>query len=358
LQWVQDHYRTDENQTFEEGMWMGDDSNDSVFEENATFMSASHMRFDGGLFLQHIPSLQPGSTDYEGITATVPFLDLDTPWGFAFLWAPDSQETSDMMFGNPSRPPGTEMTLFHVGNNLLTIRFPKVEGVQQAKVYPVLTWMTRTTDGTTDVICREVVMNPDPNHFSGIRVDQLEQGMRLMVVFDEHVIAGSTAYSLEFQINGVSVYSDDVNLDQVLNGILAANCTQSSNPTDMVVDFGSEVTVGSEVFSGIRGRIDDLIVFDASHNTFEPIFTDFAETTSIGDLNASTSPNQRDNLFWWNFDMDENDPTVLTEDSDKTDANIESNRFQFRMKVNDGSSSGSTIAEQDVELYFITPQSE
>ena len=38
LQWVQDHYRTDENLTFEEGMWMGDDSNGSVFEENENYL--------------------------------------------------------------------------------------------------------------------------------------------------------------------------------------------------------------------------------------------------------------------------------------------------------------------------------
>jgi len=359
LQWVQDHYRTDENQTFEEGMWMGDESNGSVFEENENFMSASHLKFDGSIFLQHIPNLQSRSNEDGGIASTVPFLDIDTSWGFAFLWAPDSPSTSVNMFGDGSgsNSTGIETTLFHVGNNLLTIRFAPVLNAQQHKVYPVLTFRTITQDQGTAVICRQIQLTPDPNIFNGMRVDQLVQGMRLMSVFEEAGIAGSFTYSLTFEINGVSVFKDSVDLTEVLNGVVSANCMQSSDTPDFV-NFGSNVPIEGNTFRGIQGRIDDLIVFHASHSSFDPIFVDFANAQSIGELNASLSPNLRDNLLWWNFDMDEDDPTVLTEASDDTNEDIEPNRFQFRMKVNDGSSSGSTIAEEDAESYFITPQSE
>lgn len=358
LQWVQDHYRTDGNLTFADGMWMGDESNGSVFEENENFMSASHIKFDGSIFLQHIPNLQSRSTEDGGIASTVPFLDMDTPWGFAFLWAPDSRDTSMDMFGDGSNSStGVETTLFHVGNNLLTIRFVNVLGAQQHKVYPVLTFMTEGMVQGTNTICRRIELTPDSTTFNGMRVDQLEQGMRLMAVFEEAGIAGSFTYSLNFQINGVSVFDDSVDLTSVLNGVDIANCMQSSDTPDFV-NFGSNVTIDGNTFRGVKGRIDDLIVIDASHNTFDPIFDDFANASSIGELNASSFPNMRDNLLWWSFDMDEDDPTVLREASTITNSDIEPDRFQFRMKVGNGSPSGSTIADENAGMYFITPQPE
>ena len=358
LQWVQDHYRTDDNLTFADGMWMGDESNGTVFEENENFMSASHMKFDGSIFLQHTPNLQSRSTEDGGIASTVPFLDMDTPWGFAFLWAPDSPDTSMDMFGDGSNSStGVETTLFHVGNNLLTIRFVNVLGAQQHKVYPVLTFMTEGMVQGTNTICRRIELTPDSTTFNGMRVEQLEQGMRLMAVFEQAGIAGSFTYSLNFQINGVSVFDDSVDLTSVVDGVDTENCMQSSDTPDFV-NFGSNVTIDRNTFRGVKGRIDDLIVFDASHSTFQPIFTAFANALSIGELNASSDSNVRDNLLWWSFDMDEDDPTVLREASIITNSDIEPDRFQFRMKEVDGSPFGTTIADEDARMYFITPQSE
>ncbi len=346
-EWIQDRFRNG-NDTFESGMWLDDfEEPPSPFEENMNFMSASHLVMDGTMFLQHQPEdvSSTGTTRREGLTATVPFLDVSEGWGFAMKWAPDSQATSDLIFGG-SNGTGTPMSLFRVGNNLLTIRFPRIVN----HVHPELVWRTLSNESGSVSFCRRIDLYDDLN--VPMDVSQLEAGMKLMAVY-EVPTSGASNSTFKFQINGVPIFDGEINTEPLPNGsgsINIANC-MGVNAVGDVVDFGDGLTVNGNSLSPLYGRVDDLMIFHVNDSFVAP-FTEYMTSQDMGSVTAtSVTTGALDNVLWWSMDQDMSTPQNLMEEFQYDNPNIESQPFKFTM-MNGTSSSATELTRQQAIPYF------
>jgi len=340
MQWIQDHYRTSNNATFEAGMWLNDiDQPTSVFDDNAQFMSDSHLIFDGNMFLQH--ESQPGlAYPLVGLGSSVPLLSLTQDWAFAFKWAPDSQETSDMMFGGTDGT-GTETTLLYIGNHIFTMQFPR----QQNQVHPTFRWRTRGNDSSSmPVVCRSIEMETLPAN--GLMVGDLEMGMWVSVHYQAVSSGGSP--TMEIWVNDIQVFSDTINTAPISGDVECSDNDWTSN-TPPYVEIGSEVLVGSETFAGLRGRFDDFTIFHATQDSFVMPYSAFANA-GWGDMNASSTGTGPDNVLWWNFGHTFPENQVIEAGINANDEE-ESQLFSFYMMINNNGNF-SAVSTSDASQYY------
>jgi len=282
-------------------------------------MSSWHLQFQDGLFLSH-----DGSNGGFG-TASYPLLNLGKDWGIAFKWTPDSQLTADYILGTETNQ-SEEVVLFKVGDTFLTLQFVPVTEDNTHRVTPQVSYLTMNNG----VICRDVAISESEVNFA---LEDLYPGFKFYFHFRKGVINDFLTLGLKpFGAAGTST-SDYLILDNRNVSPIYEKTVSNFQPSDCFsqnfsVGFGQRDTIfwseeGMEsqdpsqmrVMGSLEGRVDDLMIFKTMNDSFLQPHVDLFATDTWGDVIAGPSGHSESNMFWFNFDTDEQYDHIVGESS-------------------------------------------